>query len=535
MVFLLWILFSVANGIVFENAIVETLHGRIQGSLRADEGFRVYQFLRVPYAQPPVGALRFSKPAPILAWKHTLNATQHGPSCIQKISNSYRKFLPNMDISEDCLYMNIYVPASDEKGNNFSVMVYVHGGGYYTKSANLHDGARMSALGGVIVITVNYRLGMFGFLSTEDEQSPGNYGLWDQLEALKWVNKNIGDFGGDPSSVTLFGHSAGGYSIGLHLLSKHSYGLFQRAIAMSGLGLNRRAVTQDAKDAAFRVAQNAGCYNGYNNVENSSEFPNSSFILQCLRSKSPHEIMAATGKMRTSYHNYDFIMRPGPVVDNDFLKGFPESIIDNKDSDGFRTFVGVDVMAGTNDEDGWLLKSKLDKMQQAYHFNLDDGVPVNAMCDGVIKDVVRDYVGSDSAIVNKICQRYLQNSSIEAQGHSTLDMYGDMFYASPAVKTLREHRIGLRQLGNPNHKKTYHFLFSHKPSFPVISSRRKWLTGAQHGDETWFIFRNKNFNYTKEEEKLNDDFVKYLTNFAKSGYVPYIDVVNDEIRLFIKQ
>ena len=422
-----------------------------------------------------------------------------------------------MDVSEDCLYMNIYVPALDARANNFTVMVYIHGGGFYTKSANLHDGARMSTQGQVIVILLNYRLGMFGFLSTEDNSSPGNYGLWDQIEALKWINANIHYFGGNPSRVTLFGHSAGGYSIGLLLVSKHAYGLFQRAIAMSGLGVNRRAVTHDARDAAFRVARSSGCYNS--SEEYNSESLNSTYLVTCLRGKTSQEIMMATKEMRSSYNEYDFIMRPGPVIDHDLLSRSPESLLLDRKSDGFRTFVSVDVMAGTNDEDGWLLRSKLDNMQNTYHFDLDDGVPYVAMCDGVVTDVVRDYYKASSTIASKICQMYKGNSSSIDQGRLTLDMYGDMFYASPTVQTLRAHRLGLKRSGNANQRQTYHFLFTHKPNFPVITSRRKWLNGAQHGDETWFIFRNKNFGYSTEEERLNEEFVRYLTNFAKTGYV----------------
>ncbi|XP_062609505.1 uncharacterized protein LOC134271297 [Saccostrea cucullata] len=515
MILILCIFLSAVKGSLFLNGTVNTKLGRIHGFLKDVDGQAVYTFLKVPYALPPIGSLRFSKPHPVMPWNGVLDATNPGPSCYQRISRSYRKFLPSMNVSEDCLYMNIYVPVSVSPTNKFPVMVYIHGGGYSTKSANLHDGSRMSANGHVIVILINYRLGMFGFLSTEDENARGNYGLWDQIEALKWIQKNIGYFGGDPSHVTVFGHSAGGYSIGLLLLSKYSYGLFHRAIAMSGLGLNRRSVTHDARNAAFRVAKFVGCYN--NTVEYNSNSVNASYIVSCLRGKTPTEILIATGKMRASYHKYDFIMRPGPVIDGELLSSSPERIINDPVSEGFKTFVSADIIAGTNDEDGWLLRSKLTAMQSTYNFNLDDGVSSSAMCDGVVKALVRDYFHSNPIIWNEICKMYLKNSSILAQGHATLDMYGDMLYASPAVETLRKHRSGLKSFGKALEKKTFQFIFTHKPTFPVITRRRKWLTGAQHGDETWFIFRNKNFNYTKEEQKLSDDFVKYLTNFAKTG------------------
>ncbi|XP_061177723.1 uncharacterized protein LOC133186505 [Saccostrea echinata] len=515
MILLTCIFLSSVKGNIFQNGTVDTKYGRIQGSLKDVNGLEVYIFLKVPYSLPPIGSLRFRKPQPVVPWNGVLDATKPGPSCYQKISKSYKKFLPSMNVSEDCLYMNIYIPASVSHTNKFSVMVYIHGGGYSTKSANLHDGSRLSATGNVIIILINYRLGMFGFLSTEDENARGNYGLWDQIEALKWIQENIGYFGGNPSSVTVFGHSAGGYSIGLLLLSKHSFGLFHRAIAMSGLGLNRRSVTHNARNAAFRIAKFVGCFN--DTVEYNAKSVNSSYIVSCLRAKSPLDILIATGKMRASYHKYDFIMRPGPVIDGELLSNSPERIINDPTSEGFKTFMSADIIAGTNDEDGWLLRSKLKDMQSVYHFNLDDGVSTSAMCDGVVKALVRDYFHSNPMIANQICNMYLKNSSILAQGHATLDMYGDMLYASPAVQTLRRHRSGLRSFGKAMEKKTFHFLFTHKPTFPVITRRRKWLTGAQHGDETWFIFQNKNFNYTVKEQKLSDDFVRYLTNFAKTG------------------
>ena len=142
--------------------------------------------------------------------------------------------------SEDCLYLNVYVPAQNDSLNpttEYPVMVYIHGGAFTSGTALLSPGLVLPTYG-VVLVTIQYRLGPFGFLSTRDSNSPGNYGMLDQVLALKWVNENIKNFGGDPNKVTIFGFSAGGASVGLHLLSPLSKGFFHGAISESGVDLS---------------------------------------------------------------------------------------------------------------------------------------------------------------------------------------------------------------------------------------------------------------------------------------------------------
>ena len=167
-------------------------------------------------------------------------AKKHANICVQPnyLEKLIRSVTPNFTYSEDCLYLDIYSP---NISLSLPVMVYIHGGGYVLGTA-ITSPSDILALQGVVVVIIQYRLGPFGFLTTGDSAAPGNYGMLDQVEALKWVNENIKHFGGNPSMVTIFGQSAGGSSVGLHLLSPLSRDLFHQAIAESGVDLSSFAI-----------------------------------------------------------------------------------------------------------------------------------------------------------------------------------------------------------------------------------------------------------------------------------------------------
>ena len=188
--------------------IVTTQYGKVKGT--TENG--VHKWKGIPYAKPPVGQWRFKAPEPPEVWEDVLDATAYGPICPQPsdlLSLSYTE-LPRQ--SEDCLYVNVFAP--DTPSQNLPVMVWIHGGAFYLGAGSepLYDGSKLAAQGEVIVVTLNYRLGPFGFLhlSSFDEAYSDNLGLLDQAAALKWVRENISAFGGDPDNVTVFGESAGG-------------------------------------------------------------------------------------------------------------------------------------------------------------------------------------------------------------------------------------------------------------------------------------------------------------------------------------
>uniref|UniRef100_A0A671N1P5 Carboxylic ester hydrolase n=1 Tax=Sinocyclocheilus anshuiensis TaxID=1608454 RepID=A0A671N1P5_9TELE len=200
----------------------------------------VNSYLGVPFAKPPVGPLRLVRPQPAEKWDGVRDATKQPPMCIQDRQSSVieLEFLA-MDVeipevSEYCLYLNIYTPVKPGEDAKLPVMVWIHGGGLSLGSASVYDGSVLSAYHDVVVVLIQYRLGLLGFFSTGDEHAPGNYGLLDQVAALQWVQENIYSFGGDPGSVTIFGESAGGISVSTLILSPLASGLFHRAIAESG-------------------------------------------------------------------------------------------------------------------------------------------------------------------------------------------------------------------------------------------------------------------------------------------------------------
>jgi para-nitrobenzyl esterase len=206
------------------------LHGAVTGS--------VASFKAIPFAAPPVGDLRWRPPQPAIPWTGVHDATAYGPMCMQM-----RQATPDVKQSEDCLTLNVWTPANFKPGAKLPVMVWIHGGSFTGGSGSsfLYDGTQF-AQRGVVLVTVNYRLGRLGFfahpaLTAEQPGAPlANYGMMDNLAALKWVQANIAAFGGDPANVTAFGESAGGILINDLMASPQAKGLFAKAISESGFG-----------------------------------------------------------------------------------------------------------------------------------------------------------------------------------------------------------------------------------------------------------------------------------------------------------
>jgi para-nitrobenzyl esterase len=239
-----------------------------------------YVFRGLPYAAPPAGDLRWRSPRPPAGWRGVRDATRFAPSCPQP---------PNPALtgptSEDCLYLNVYTPtvrSSDEGG--LPVLVWIHGGRFTLGAGRDYDGTKLAA-GGLVVVTINFRLGALGFLAhpalaSQPGGPSGNYGLMDQQAALRWVQSNIGQFGGDPRNVTIAGQSSGGTSVLAHLVCRGSRGLFHRAIVQSGsFALTQQslaAAEADGEAFAARAScpdQTAGCLRRLPVADLVSNFP----------------------------------------------------------------------------------------------------------------------------------------------------------------------------------------------------------------------------------------------------------------------
>ncbi len=232
------------------------------GTLEGLDTAGVMVFRGIPYARPPVGPLRWRAPLPTRLWRGVRDAKQPGQNCIQH--QPYSDIDPfKAGVSEDCLYLNVWTNSVDKRAAGRPVLVWIHGGGFWAGfgGEERHNGARL-AKKGAVVVTLNYRLGPFGFLAHPAfvAESPyhaaGNYGLLDQIAALRWVQRNIARFGGDPSRVTIFGESAGGMSVGSLIASPLAKGLFQRAILESGTGVGIGVASRDTAQAiALKFAE----------------------------------------------------------------------------------------------------------------------------------------------------------------------------------------------------------------------------------------------------------------------------------------
>ncbi|GAB6023217.1 hypothetical protein CHUAL_008035 [Chamberlinius hualienensis] len=296
--------------------IVTTDLGPIKGlQLQTDHGRHFWAFRAIPYAKPPLKRLRFKPPQSVDPWDEVLDATEDSASCIQIDLFAVQSQTPTLIGDEDCLFLNIYTPKLSTD-TLLPVMVFIHGGGYTSGngSSTLYGPERLLDRD-IILVTINYRLGIFGFISTGDEAAPGNYGLLDQVMALKWVQQYITKFGGDPSKVTIFGQSAGGASVSLHLVSPLSKGLFHAAIQMSGNALCDWAIGDNPLPNAITLAESMQC-----------PTQSSTDLIQCLEKRPALELLIKGTEMRSVL--FPFI----PVVDrtrglNAFLPKSPNELL----------------------------------------------------------------------------------------------------------------------------------------------------------------------------------------------------------------
>jgi para-nitrobenzyl esterase len=242
------------------DAVVKLDSGLISGSV-VGENKDIRVFKGIPYAAPPVGELRWKAPQAVKPWIGIRTCTEFGPAepQLNTLELVYGAKLGRT--SEDCLYLNVYAPA--KLSGNFPVMVWIHGGGFTLGEGSTYDGENLARLGAVVV-TINYRLGVFGFfghpeLSKESgHDTSGNYGLLDQIAALHWVKRNIAGFGGDTSRVTIFGESAGGASVVYMMVSPLARGLFQRAIVESGAIVGQNSSLSDLEKLGQRFGDQLG-------------------------------------------------------------------------------------------------------------------------------------------------------------------------------------------------------------------------------------------------------------------------------------
>nr|BAE38379.1 unnamed protein product [Mus musculus] len=240
--------------------IRNTHRGQVRGSFVhvKDTKSGVHAFLGIPFAKPPVGLLRFAPPEDPEPWSGVRDGTSQPAMCLQpdimnlEDAKEMNLILPPISMSEDCLYLNIYTPTHAQEGSNLPVMVWIHGGGLVVGSASMNDVSKLAATEEIVIVAIQYRLGVLGFFSTGDQHARGNWGYLDKVAALRWVQKNIAYFGGNRDRVTVFGVSAGGTSVSSHILSPMSKGLFHGAIMQSGVALLPDLIS-DTSEVVYKV------------------------------------------------------------------------------------------------------------------------------------------------------------------------------------------------------------------------------------------------------------------------------------------
>jgi len=427
------------------------------------------EFKGIPYAAPPVGKLRWKAPQPVTPWKGVRKADRFGPRCMQRPLFGDMVFRSN-GMSEDCLYLNVWTPAHSE-GRKLPVLVYFYGGGFLAGDGSepRYDGASL-ARRGIVTVTVNYRLSVFGFLALPAlaEESPhhatGNYGLLDQNAALRWVHRNIAAFGGDPAQVTIGGESAGSMSVSAQMASPLSKGLMQRAIGESGAVLGNlkprpRTLTEQQGEAFMR---HVGAHS-----------------LAQLRAMSADKLLKACGDKGVA----EF----GPTVDGWFLPRSPEAIY--KDGDQAH----IPLLVGSNSQEGYYANLFGDKPPTPANYRAVLQRQFGKQADEALKL----YPGATTAQVKR----------------SGTALAGDQFIA---FATWRWMHLQRQTGGAPVY---YYYFDKARPAKRDGSAGPD--PGAVHSGEIEYALGNLDgnhvFAWTAEDHKVSTTMEGYWANFIKIG------------------
>ena len=495
--------------------VVETNVGTIIGTFHTKtvfgKEFKIERYLGVPYAEPPVGDLRFRKPVPRQPFSSPYRADKHGNVCHQM--NILPILAKGLTRSENCLFLNIYTPAGRQRA--LPVMIWIHGGGFVAGASDSYVSDALAAYGDVIVVTMNYRLSLWGFLSTGDEHAPGNYGLFDQHLAFKWVHENINSFGGDTRRITIFGESAGAASVVYQSIFEGNRGLFQRAIAQSGSVAGNWTSTEDPKPDAEKLGQLLGCLN----MESSS-------LVKCLKDISADSLDAVLNNVSNGFIRFPcpFI----PSIDGDFLKK-PTAHFTKVDPDMLtdsRPFFGtLDFLTGINSVEGALMMNPLIGIHDPEHLEpnrtyFEDQLLPKALSvtfGNNIPQIIQDL------IVNEYTN-WEDPENMANIRNNFMQIYADLMFAIPMLET-----IGYHTLVSKHSKGTYLYQFDVAPSQHFLPTA-SWVEGANHADEMEYLFFDENAgimtymplidNYRPEdwESDIAEYMITMWSNFAQTGY-----------------
>ncbi|XP_006825278.1 cholinesterase-like [Saccoglossus kowalevskii] len=502
----------------------------------------VHSFKGIPYAEPPIGELRFKNPLPLQhPWSGIRNATTFGNACWQQSDTMFltaaTDLTPSETLSEDCLYLNIWTP---ESAHNAAVMLWFHGGSFFwgAGSISLYNGGTLAAVEKVVVVTVNYRLGAFGFLTLKHTDIRGNMGMMDQVLAIEWVKENIRYFGGDPDKITLVGQSAGGASVTYHLLSHVGRNNFRRAIVQSGTS-NSPALDPKTMDETNHYAQllsaDLGCvesiiplnittslhdlptpadpidYSIYEeNYESSSEvtlgeidqyFENhATEVIACLRTREPIDFVTSLWSFGLHF----------PTIDDAFIRETPADSINGED------FKRTELLIGMNENEAAVNLLRMNWLPRENDSVIDASLFHQRIQDFYRRDQNDNILAETTAFMYR---DWYDKHNPEKLRDAYEDIVGDHDIKCPSIEFARTYSAS-------DSTQVYMYQYTHRPS---LSSWPEWM-GCVHGDELAFVFGHPlhmENGYTEEESNFSRKIMKYWANFAKTGNPNVDDPASD--------
>ncbi|XP_075885490.1 bile salt-activated lipase-like [Nelusetta ayraudi] len=489
---LLAVVFGLGTASAATLGVVTTEGGQVRGKNLPLALYRsVDVFKGIPFAAKPG---LFEKPRAHPGWDGILKATQFAKRCLQLSITQTSTFG-----SEDCLYLNIWVPQGRQVSSDLPVMIWFYGGGFMvggSMGANflnnyLYSGQEIADRGNVIVVTVGYRVGVLGFLSSGDSGIPGNYGLWDQHASIAWVHRNIRSFGGDPENITIFGESAGGASVNYQILSPHNKGLVRRAISQSGAALCPWAHNKQPLKIAQKVALKAGC-------------PTDGRMVECLKSTDAATLTMAAPSIKQGSPDYPGVtfLQLTPVVDGDFIPEEPSQL--------FHNAANIDYLAGVNDMDGHLFTSK--DIPSLGKKNAPTPVEhLKRLLAAYTKD--KGAAGWEAAFA-VYSSEWESTPSQTTIKRTAVDIGTDYIFLVPIETAIYLHAANARSA------RTFSYMMS-EPSLLAGPGKpyHDWV-GADHADDLQYVF-GKPFStpsaYGDRHRDLSAYMMAYWTNFARTG------------------
>ncbi|XP_054165471.1 acetylcholinesterase-like [Oppia nitens] len=517
----LLLLITLSTTVIARDVSVTIENGQINGRTQTFNGTELEVYLGIPYAEPPVGALRFRRPVSARKWSKPFNAYQWPNACPQQEFGLPTMY--NKNRSEDCLQLNVFTANSSVTTNPKPVMVWIHGGAFIMgSSSEMRYNLSVLATMNVVVVSINYRLGMLGMLYTGTDDAPGNMAFWDQILALEWVHNNIRHFGGDPQRVTLFGQSAGSISVNTMIMSPKSRHLFKNAIAMSGSPLIHGMIAEPAMSLKYwlRQAKAVGCSTGNNHQSDNNSISDSNYkmsakVIECLR-------QIPANKLTENYTTFEISGSVDPifVIDGTIYTGTVMEMLERGEhKHNFSLMI-----SNTEDEGSILLASLVDSKifnpfspknftyGEAYDYlsNLSAGLSANHPIDG--QQVSRLYF---TGLSNRTDRETLI-------GHIGI-AYGDYLMTCPTIRFGRTLSAANKPTtGVAVYQYYYNSRLGNEPKEEVCT---KWM-GVCHGLDLWPVFGIPFLNkdkYADREREISGQMMQIFTNFAKFGNPGIVD------------